>query len=189
MEKRKDLLVWIDLETTGLDEDDQMSGIHTHKILEVGMHITDSKFNIIDDGLDIVIHHKKEDIDPLMIDFVKSFHSENGLLQRVEDSTIDLSQAQQLMIDYFNKHNILPKSSPICGNSVSLDKNFLLAQMPDFCDLLHYRKIDVSSFKEVINRLYPDKKNGFRKIAQHRALDDIKESIGELKYYRDNFLI
>lgn len=188
-EDRKDLLVWVDLETTGLDCDDNMKGVQTHKILEIGVHITDSNFNIIDEGLQIVIHHDFKTIKPLMVEFVHNMHATNGLLDKVEKSTTSLEQAQQLIIEYIKSFNIAPKSSPICGNNVGFDRNFIDAQMPQFSELLHYRKIDVSSFKEVASRLYPDIAKMIDKKGKHRALDDIKESIKELKVYQEHMLM
>lgn len=183
----KDLLVWVDLETTGLDEEFAMQGMHKHKILEVGLHITDSQFNIVDEGLELVIHHNEAEILTLMCDYVRNFHTQNGLLERVKQASLDIPTAEKLMIEYLEKHGVEPGKSPICGNSVALDKNFLLAQMPTFCKQLHYRKMDVSSFKEVLNRLYPEKAN-YEKKGGHRALGDIKESIAEMKFYMENFL-
>lgn len=185
---RKDLLIWVDLETTGLDCDDNMKGVQTHKILEVGIHITDSNFNIIDEGLELIIHHDLKDIKPLMVDFVYNMHSKNGLLDKVEKSTTSLEQSQEIIMQYVKQFNIAPKSSPICGNNVGFDRNFIDAQMPEFSQLLHYRKIDVSSFKEVATRLYPDVAKMIDKKAKHRALDDIKESIIELKVYQQYML-
>lgn len=182
--QRDDLLVWIDLETTGLDVDDCMHGVHKHKILEIGMHITDSQFNIIDSGFEIVIHHDKKDLLPLMSEFVLNMHTENGLLEKVKNSTVSLDQAQTMMKMYLESYNIAPKSSPICGNNVSFDKNFLDAQMPEFTSMLHYRKIDISSLKEIVKRVRPEVADLVQKQGKHRGLEDIVESINELKLYQ-----
>lgn len=181
---RNDLLVWVDSETTGLYEDFNMQGMHKHKILEVAIRITDSQLNLIDEGLEIVIHHERDDVEVLMNDFVKKMHTKNGLIDKVVASTITLEKAQSMMLAYLEKNGVAPKSSPICGNSISFDKMFLLAQMPDFMAKLHYRTIDVSSFKEIFNRLFPEKKNMVQKNETHRALDDIIESIQEMKFYQ-----
>lgn len=186
MEQRTDLLIWIDLETTGLDISDNMHGVHTHKIVEVGMHITDSDFNIIDDGFEVVIHHPKNELASVMNDFVTNMHTQSGLLDKVESSTISLAQAEQMMIEYVAAFNIAPKSSPICGNNVSFDKNFIDAQMPQFAKVLHYRKIDVSSIKEIVSRQYPDTAAQLDKPNKHRGLDDIQQSVKELKFYMNN---
>lgn len=186
MTERKDLLVWIDIETTGLDVEDKMQGIQKHKILEIGMHITDSNYNIIDPGFEIVIHHKKEDVEKVLSPYVKEMHEKNGLLKRVESSLYNLKDAEQMMIFYLKQYNVEPKSSPICGNSVTLDANFLNATMPEFMSLLHYRKIDVSSLKEIAARRYPEVASLVQKKQTHRGLDDIKESISELKIYEEH---
>lgn len=189
MEQRTDLLIWIDLETTGLDISDNMHGVHTHKIVEVGMHITDSNFNIIDPGFEVVIHHPKEELAMVMNDYVTNMHTQSGLLDKVESSTISLAQAEQMMLDYVASYNIAPNSSPICGNNVSFDKNFINAQMPRFAKVLHYRKIDVSSIKEIVSRQYPQTAAQLDKPNKHRGLDDIQESIKELKFYMGNVFV
>lgn len=188
-ELRKDLLIWIDLETTGLDEDDNLKGVHTHKILEVGMHITDSNYNIIDKGFEIVIHHKESDLLSVMDDFVKNMHTKSGLLEKVKTSPFSLSMAEQMMLDYVKDFDIAPRSSPICGNNVGFDKNFITAQMPAFDKILHYRKLDVSTFKEVATRQYPEIAAQLVKPNKHRGLDDIQESIKELKFYLNAIFI
>ncbi len=186
-ELRKDLLIWIDLETTGLDVADNMMGMHKHKIIEVGMHITDVNFNIIDKGFEIIIHHNEKDIMPLMNDFVKDMHTKSGLLEKIKKSPFSLATAEKMMLDYIESYNIAPASSPICGNNVSFDKNFIDAQMPTFAKLLHYRKIDVSSFKEVYARLYPEVVSELVKPYKHRGLEDIQDSIREMKFYQEKF--
>lgn len=188
-ELRKDLLIWIDLETTGLDVADNMQGVHKHKILEIGMHITDSQFNIIDKGFEIIIHHREQNLKAVMNDFVTKMHTESGLLEKVKNSDYSLKMAEQMMLDYVKSFNIAPKSSPICGNNVSFDKNFLDAQMPEFAQMLHYRKIDVSSLKEIATRVYPDIAAQVDKPYKHRGLDDIQESIKELKFYQQHIFI
>lgn len=188
-EKRTDLLVWIDLETTGLDCDECMKGVQKHKILEIGVHITDSALNIVDEGLEIIVHQNVDEITKLMVPFVKDMHTKNGLLDRVEASKVTLEQAQMKIVEYLNSFNIEPKSSPICGNNVGFDKNFIDAQMPQVSEFLHYRKIDVSSFKEIVSRQYPEVKKLINKKETHRALDDIKESITELKIYQSHIFV
>lgn len=188
-ELRTDLLIWIDLETTGLDVADNMQGVHKHKILEIGMHITDSQFNIIDKGFEIVIHHREQNLKAVMNDFVTKMHTESGLLEKVKNSDYSLKMAEKMMLDYVKSFNIAPKSSPICGNNVSFDKNFLDAQMPEFSKMLHYRKIDVSSLKEIATRVYPDIAALVDKPYKHRGLDDIQESIKELKFYQQHIFI
>jgi len=187
IELRKDLLIWVDLETTGLDIADKLSGAQYHKILEVGIHITDSKFNIIDEGFEVVIHHDVEEAKTLTNDYVRNMHITSGLWDRVDQSTVSLEQAEELMLAYISKFNIAPKSSPICGNSVSLDRNFIMAQMPKFADVLHYRIIDVSTIKEIVWRVKPEVGAMVKKQEKHRGLEDIKESIAEYKVYEEFF--
>jgi oligoribonuclease len=187
-----DKLIWVDLETTGLDLDDRMHGCIDHCILEVGVHLTDTSFNIIDEGLQIVIHHPAEYMDMKMIPFVKEMHTNNGLLDMVKTSVISTALADMMIVRYLEKHNVPKGVSPICGNSVSFDKNFIAAQMPEFMEFLHYRKIDVSSFKEVARNLMPEVALLVDQLKQHnhghRALDDIKMSINEMQIYRDHML-
>lgn len=187
IELRKDLLIWVDLETTGLDIADKLSGAQYHKILEVGIHITDSQFNIIDEGFEVVIHHDVEEAKALTNDYVRNMHITSGLWDRVDQSTVSLEQAEELMLAYIAKFNIAPKSSPICGNSVSLDRNFIMAQMPKFADVLHYRIIDVSTIKEIVWRVKPEVGAMVKKQEKHRGLEDIKESIAEYKIYEEFF--
>lgn len=187
IELRKDLLIWVDLETTGLDIADKLSGAQYHKILEVGIHITDSQFNIIDEGFEVVIHHDVEEAKALTNDYVRNMHITSGLWERVDQSTVSLGQAEELMLAYIAKFNIAPKSSPICGNSVSLDRNFIMAQMPKFADVLHYRIIDVSTIKEIVWRVKPEVGAMVKKQEKHRGLEDIKESIAEYKIYEEFF--
>ena len=186
---RTDLLIWIDLETTGLDVSDNMMGMHKHKIVEIGMHITDQYFNIIDEGFEVVVHHPKDELAKVMNEYVTNMHTKSGLLERIEQSNMSLAHAEQMMIDYVAGFNIAPKSSPICGNNVSFDKNFIDAQMPSFAKLLHYRKIDVSSIKEIVSRQYPTVAAQVLKPNKHRGLDDIKESIKELKLYMSTVFV
>lgn len=186
---RDDLLIWVDLETTGLDVADNMMGMHKHKIIEVGMHITDINFNIIDKGFEIVINHKEEDLLNLMNDFVKDMHTKSGLLDKIKSSPFSLKMAETLMLDYVNSFNIKPQSSPICGNNVGFDKNFIDAQMPEFAKMLHYRKIDVSSIKEIVTRQYPEVASKLEKPYKHRGLEDIQDSIREMKFYQEHVFV
>lgn len=183
MSLREDLLVWVDLETTGFDFQDQMKGCQDHLILEIGVLVTDSSFNIVGDELSIIINQNEADYNLLSDDVVKKMHKDSGLYEAMLKSSIDLKTAEELVIQYLKDLNIKPKSSPICGNNVSFDKNFIDAQMPLFSSFLHYRKIDVSSFKEVYKRILPEFAGTIIKKAKHRAIDDIKESVEELKLY------
>lgn len=185
---RTDLLVWVDLETSGLDVADNMTGMHKHKILEIGIHITDKNLNIIDNGFQVVIHHKKEDLIPLMNDYVINMHTQSGLFDRIEESSVSLSEAEQMAVEYIKSFNIKFGSSPICGNSIGFDSNFINAQMPELAKVFHYRKLDVSSFKIIAWNLFPEDAAKVVKKESHRGLEDIKESIAELKFYRENIM-
>jgi oligoribonuclease len=187
-----DKLIWIDLETTGLDQDDGMRGCIDHDILEIGLHITDLDFNILDEGLQIPIYHIMDDIKSKMNAFVLDMHTKNGLLEDVSRAVCNLSAADLVVTNYLASFDIVPGTVPICGNNVGFDKNFIAAQMPLLTKMLHYRKIDVSSFKEVARNIVPEAfflaERLKEKDASHRALDDIKMSIKEMVIYRDHML-
>lgn len=185
---RTDLLVWVDLETTGLDVADNMTGMHKHRILEIGIHITDKNLNIIDDGFQVVIHHSKEDMLPLMNDYVINMHTTSGLFDRIEESSVTIQEAEQMAIDYIKSFNIKFGSSPICGNSIGFDSNFINAQMPELAKVFHYRKLDVSSFKILAWHQFPKEAEQVVKQMKHRGLEDIQESIAELKHYMNTIM-
>ena len=172
-----DRLVWIDCEMTGLD-------LASDVLLEIAALVTDSELNILDEGIDIVIHADDAQLDA-MIDFVRDMHATSGLTEAVRASTVTIEQAEQQVLDYIKTHVPDVKKAPLCGNSIATDRGFLALQMPGLDDHLHYRMIDVSSVKELARRWYPrayfasPEKNG-----GHRALADIRESIEELRYYR-----
>lgn len=189
MEKRSDLLIWVDLETTGLDISDNMRGVHNHKIIEVGVMITDIDYNPVDDGFEIIIHHSEKDLNSLMNDYVHNMHTESGLITKSINSPFSINIAEKMILDYIDKHNVKYGVSPICGNNVSFDKNFIDAQMPELAKAFHYRKIDVSSIKEIAFRKYPEVAALVHKQMKHRGLDDIKESIEELKIYESKLFI
>ena len=180
---KKDLLIWIDLETTGFDLDFSMQGCALHKIVEVGLHITDSQFNIVDEGINLIIHHEKHVLSQMMDSVVFNMHKNSGLLDEIERSTLSLSDAEKVLTQYLEKNGVEKGKSPICGNNVSFDKNFINAQMPLLSEYFHYRKIDVSSFKEVFKRFSPEVVNSIKKRFSHRAIEDIRDSIEEMKVY------
>jgi oligoribonuclease len=177
-----DRLVWVDLEMTGLDADNDV-------IVEIACIVTDASLVALDDGIQIVLH---ADADALarMGDFVREMHTKSGLLPEIERSTIDVATAQQATLDYIKQHVPNASSAPLCGNSIGTDRRFLDRYMRELDEYLHYRSIDVSSLKELCRRWYPElyrKRPG--KAEHHRALDDIRESIEELRFYRENLLI
>ena len=171
-----DHIVWVDLEMTGLD-------IEKDHIIEMACLITDKNLNIVAEGPELVIHQSDKVLDE-MNDWCKTTHSKSGLTQAVKESQIDLRKAEQQMVEFLKQH-VPEKKCPLAGNSVYMDRMFLNKYMPEFNQYLHYRIIDVSSIKELNFRWFPTNKNSKSKMLNHRALDDIKESIEELKFYRD----
>jgi oligoribonuclease len=177
-----DRLVWVDLEMTGLD-------VETDVIVEIACIVTDSSLAALDDGIELIVH---ADADALarMGDFVREMHTKSGLLPKIETSPIDVGAAQLATLEYVKQHVPKPSVAPLCGNSIGTDRRFLARYMTELDDYLHYRSVDVSSLKELCRRWYPaiyKKRPG--KAEHHRALDDIRESIEELRFYRDNLLI
>lgn len=177
---KKNVLVWIDLEMTGLDP-------ATDHILEIATIVTDNNLNIIAQGPDIVIHQPQERL--IMDAKVQELHAKSGLLTAVERSSITLEEAEEETYKFLAQY-VAPGSGILSGNTVWQDRSFLVAYMPRILDLLHYRIIDVSTIKELIKRWYPDnKKINFVKPNNHRALEDIQGSIAELAHYRMNFFL
>jgi len=177
-----DPLVWLDLEMTGLD-------VERHTIVEIACIVTDSELTPLDDGIDIVIH---QDADAMaqMDDFVRKMHTKSGLLPEIAASDVSLDTARARALDYVRSHVAAPGTAPLCGNSIGTDRRFLDRYMHDLDTYLHYRSIDVSSLKELCRRWYPEtysKRPG--KAEQHRALDDVRESIAELRFYREQLFV
>jgi oligoribonuclease len=172
-----DNLVWIDCEMTGLD-------LSKDALIEIAVLVTDSDLNILDDGVDIVIHADDQALDA-MPDVVRDMHANSGLTPLVRASTVSMAEAEAQVLDYVRKHIPDPRTAPLCGNSIATDRGFIARDMPALDAHLHYRMIDVSSIKELCRRWYPRiyyAQPG--KGLTHRALADIKESIRELAYYR-----
>jgi len=173
-------LVWIDLEMTGLDT-------VRHTIVEIAVLITDSNLELVDEGIDLVIHASAEDLER-MDDFVQTMHTKSGLLPQIEASTRSLAAAGVEVLEYLGER-VPVNTAPLCGNSIGVDRRFLDRYLPTVDQYLHYRSVDVSSFKELCRRWNPGVYKGRPgKKETHRALDDIRESIEELRYYRDHFL-
>lgn len=177
-----DRLVWLDLEMTGLD-------VRRHVIVELAIIVTDLDLVPLDDGLDLVIHASDAELGE-MDDYVRTMHTRSGLLTEIQTSTTTVADAQAAALEYLRGHVPTPRSAPLCGNSIGADRRFLDAHMTALEEYLHYRSIDVSSLKELarrwnpaVHRARPDK------AERHRALGDILESIAELAYYRDHFLV
>jgi oligoribonuclease len=175
----KKYIVWVDLEMTGLN-------IDKDTIIEMACLITDDQLNIIAENEDIVIHHSDEALKNMDEWCINQFQI-SGLTELARNSKISLEEAENNMVEFIKKYTP-PGSCPLAGNSIHMDKIFLNKYMKNFMNHLHYRIIDVSSIKELGMRWNPDMmKNVPKKKLSHRALDDIKESIQELKYYQENF--
>ena len=173
-------LVWMDLEMTGLYPEKD-------RIIEIATIITDQHLNIVAEGPVLAIHQSDSLLDQ-MDDWNQTTHRETGLIDRVRNSTVSEEQAEQRTLAFIRKY--VPKNtSPLCGNSICQDRRFLYPYMPEITNYLHYRNLDVSSLKELAARWRPEIMAGFEKRNTHKALDDIKESIQELKYYRRKMFI
>lgn len=172
-------LVWIDLEMSGLDPE-------VNRILEMAIIITDSELNILAEGPVLAIHQSHEHL-ASMDEWNTQHHNDSGLVQRVLDSAIDEKQAEQIAIEFLAKY-VEPKQSPLCGNSIYQDRRFLARYMPNLEGYFHYRNIDVSTIKELARRWAPEVYASVKKEGKHLALDDIRESINELKHYRGKFI-
>jgi oligoribonuclease len=175
-----DRLVWVDLEMTGLD-----AGRHT--IVEIASIVTDGELNIVAEGPNLVIHQPEEAL-ARMDDFVTNLHTKSGLLDKIRASTVTLADAEAQTLAFVKAHCV-EKRSPLCGNSIHMDRSFLVRYMPSFDAYLHYRNVDVSTLKELVRRWYGEKVPPYAKGDKHRALDDIRESIGELRYYRERVFV
>ncbi|HIF9194434.1 TPA: oligoribonuclease [Photobacterium damselae] len=170
-------LIWIDLEMTGLDPE-------THKIIEIATIVTDAQLNILAEGPVLAIHQPEEEL-AKMDDWCTTTHTNSGLVERIRQSKITEQEAVRQTIEFLEKW--VPKgASPICGNSIGQDRRFLYKHMPELEAYFHYRYLDVSTIKELTRRWQPEVLNGFSKKGSHLALDDIRDSIAELKYYREN---
>ena len=168
-------LIWIDLEMTGLDT-------LNDEIIEIATIVTDSALNIIAEGPMLAIHQPDHILEG-MDEWNTRQHTGSGLVARIRESTTTMDDAQQQTLSFLRQY--VPKSkSPMCGNSICQDRRFLARQMPQLEAFFHYRNLDVSSVKEMVQRWAPELLHGFRKESKHLALDDIRDSINELKYYR-----
>jgi oligoribonuclease len=178
----RDELVWIDCEMTGLDTG-------SDRLIEIAALVTDGELNILGEGVDVVIHADDAALNG-MADVVAKMHSKSGLTEEVRASTVDLAEAEALVLDYIRKHVKQPNTAPLAGNSIGTDRGFIARDMPALDNYLHYRMIDVSSIKELCRRWYPRIYFGQpEKGLAHRALADIHESIRELKYYRQTAFV
>ena len=176
---RKTNLIWIDLEMTGLIPE-------TDVIIEIATVVTDANLNVIEEGPSLAIHQSKELIDG-MDEWNTSQHNRSGLVKRVMESKITVTEAESQTLEFLSKH-VDSGVSPMCGNSICQDRRFLSNYMPNLEKFFHYRHIDVSTLKELAVRWKPEIISSSFKNSRHLALSDIYDSIEELKYYREHFI-
>lgn len=172
-------LVWMDLEMSGLDPD------HC-AILEIATIITDAELGIIAEGPDLVIHQSDAVLDA-MDEWCTKHHGDSGLTAAVKSSTVSLVDAEAQTLAFIAQH-CGPRQAPLCGNTIWQDRRFLVRHMPTLEAHLHYRLVDVSTIKELARRWYPTLEAP-KKSESHRALDDIRESIAELRFYRERLFV
>ncbi|HIF17586.1 MAG TPA: oligoribonuclease [Cycloclasticus sp.] len=179
MSQDKQNLIWIDLEMTGLEP-------ATDSIIEIATIVTDKELNVLAEGPVLAVRQSKQTMDA-MDDWNQHHHGQSGLIERVLSSTLSESDVASQTINFLEQW--VPKgASPMCGNSICQDRRFMVNYMPTLETYFHYRNLDVSTLKELASRWAPEIMKGFKKKATHQALDDVIESIEELKYYRQTFL-
>ena len=178
--RKKSNLVWIDLEMTGLSPQND-------RIIEIATIVTDIHLSIVAEGPELVIHQSDERLDG-MDAWNKKTHSESGLIDQVRASEIDEAEAERRTLAFLRRY-ATKQRSPLCGNAICQDRRFLDRYMPQVSAYLHYRHLDVSTIKELARRWRPDLTSNQNKNSRHRAMDDIRESIEELRGYRDNFFL
>ena len=176
MSDKKTNLIWIDLEMTGLDTFED-------EIIEIATLVTDSQLNLIAEGPMLAIHQPDAVLDG-MDEWNTRQHGKSGLTQRVRDSTLTMQDAERLTLEFLAEH-VDAGASPMCGNSICQDRRFMARLMPQLEEFFHYRNLDVSTLKELGKRWAPQVMAGFNKDSSHLAMDDIKDSIKELEYYRE----
>jgi oligoribonuclease len=170
--------VWIDCEMTGLE-------LGHDRLIEIACVVTDAELQLLDEGIDLVISAPDDALDQ-MLEVVVEMHAASGLTEAVRASTLSLQDAEQQVLDYIRSHVPERRKAPLCGNSIATDRAFIARDMPTLDDWLHYRMVDVSSIKELARRWYPRAYFAApEKHGGHRALADIKESVQELRYYRE----
>ena len=172
-------LIWLDMEMTGLDPDNDC-------IIEVAMVITDSQLELVAESPVLVVHQADAVLDA-MDQWNKSTHARSGLVEKVKASELNEAQVEEQMLAFLEQH-VPSNTSPMCGNSICQDRRFMARWMPALERYFHYRNLDVSTLKELAKRWKPGILGGIVKHGKHEALADIYESIEELKYYRTNFI-
>lgn len=172
----------MDLEMTGLEP-------ARHVIVEIATLVTDDDLNILEEGPDLVVHQDDAalaEMDPVVVEM----HTRSGLIDEIRSSTISLADAGAKTLEFIKRHVTEPRTVPLCGNSIGMDRRFLAAYLPEIEEYLHYRSVDVSTVKELVKRWYPGLNNTRpRKTGAHRALDDVMESIAEMKFYREHVFV
>lgn len=178
--KSKHNLVWMDCEMTGLDVEKEV-------LIEIATLVTDSELNVLEEGPCIAIHQRDETLDR-MDEWNTKHHNASGLIKRVKESLIDEAEAEKRTLGFIKKY--CPKgTSPLCGNSIHQDRKFLHKYMRTMHEYFHYRSIDVTSIKELVTRWYPAGPKFSKKSQEHVAMIDIRESLQELIFYRENYFI
>lgn len=176
--KSKNNMVWIDLEMTGLD-------LEREGIIEIATIITDSNLNIVAEGPNLAIHQNASLLRK-MDEWNQKQHKQSGLLAEVKESKITIKRAEEMTLEFIKQYCI-PKKSPLCGNAIHHDRRFMIKYMPRLNEYLHYRHVDVSTLKDLVQRWYPKSKDLPKKNDAHRALTDIHASIEELRFYRQHY--
>ena len=176
------MLAWMDLEMTGLDPD-------RHVIVEIATLITDDNLELIAEGPDLIVHTSELELAE-MDDFVTNMHTRSGLLDQIASSTLSLEEAGRQTLAFLQEHIPEARTVPLCGNSIGTDRRFLAKQLPEIEEYLHYRSVDVSTLKELARRWHQDAlRSAPKKGGAHRALDDIRESLEELRHYRSTLFV
>ena len=179
MTDKRNNLIWIDLEMTGLSPEQD-------RIIEIATIVTDAQLNPLAEGPVLAVHQSDDLLDG-MDEWNTEHHNNSGLVARVKESRISEMQAQAQTLDFLKEY-VEAGMSPMCGNSICQDRRFLANYMPELEAFFHYRNLDVSTLKELARRWKPEILDGFKKENKHLALDDIRESIDELQYYREHFI-
>ena len=176
------MLAWMDLEMTGLDPD-------RHVIVEIATLLTDDDLELVAEGPDLIVHASELELAE-MDDFVTNMHTRSGLLDQITASTVSLEEAGRQTMAFLQEHIPEARTVPLCGNSIGTDRRFLAKQLPEVEEYLHYRSIDVSTLKELARRWHPKAfRSAPKKGGAHRALDDIRESLEELRHYRSTLFV